>query len=324
MGSVSVPGISDLDFILVFDDDMPRIDYKSYYNQLDNRDRYILMHSPFAITKSLFENIRYFYIPKDFKLLWGKELQIKEISYIKVLEKTIAAEFTLGTLFAIMHALESKVIKTRSLLCSLNTIKYDFDVCGLNRENFSQGWELVNSISQLRQTWFELSEEKRIYEFIDALSKSPEVLAGFIAFIDENMNTHKVVTLGNSINQLKFGINKYLVRSKDRECEFAIKKRYATLLFEKLPYSRHTYDASWVLSDYIVKIPSHLFSIISGDVDDDLKPIFEFRNNLIKRYLRLYKRINGFGILLPTLRTPLPILNLKWRGLIALRRLLTE
>lgn len=60
IGTISTPGISDLDLILIFDNDVRKVDYSSFYGQLDNRDRYILMHSPFIITRNLFENMRYF------------------------------------------------------------------------------------------------------------------------------------------------------------------------------------------------------------------------------------------------------------------------
>lgn len=321
IGSVSTPGISDLDLTLVFDDRKQRIDFRNYYNKLDGRDQYILMHGLFIITKNLFENMRYFYIPGDFKLLWGEQLEIKPVEQIKLLEQLIVTEFILGLFFTILRALDTKVIKIRSLLCELSALKYDLEILGLNKNNFSDGRRLVDSISQLRQGWFELSENARVGEFIACLIKFPDMLFDILTFIEKKLTDFNLEFCNKSTNSFKCGINRYVLKSTNIKCDFIVKKNYFASLLEKLPYSKLTDDTTWVLSDYIIKIPCRLLSLLSGNVNSNFKSIFKYRDNLIKSYLLFYKQITGFGMLLPTLRAPLPILNLKWQGLIALRRL---
>ncbi len=322
IGSVSTPGISDLDILFVFNDNIQDIHNKHGYKVLNNRDQYILMHGFFAINKYLFKEMRYFYIPGELRLLWGEELEIEEIPRARFLEKYIVSEFVLGIFFTLMRALENKVLKVRNLLCVLNALKYDFAVPGLAEETFQDGQWLVESISQLRGSWFALSKKVRIERLIEMLRNFPAVLLKFLAYIDENLDLLSILDYNESTNRLKFGINNYATKSLNKECKFAIRKNFLASLFEKLPYSKHVDDVHWALSSYEIKIPLRLFFLLAEITNSNLKSVFDHRNYLIKNYLHFAKSGVRFGLLLPTLRFPLSSPNLKWRGLIALRKLL--
>lgn len=321
LGSISCPGISDLDLVVVLNDSPQHLDYRNYYNTLGDRDRYILMHSPFIITKNFFKNIKYFFIPGDLKLLYGEDLKINNIPQTNLLEQIIVTEFVLGTIFTVLCAVATKVIKIRSLLCSLHALKYDFDVYGLTRKNFFKGWQLIDIITELRQNWFKLPEKEGIEKFVINFEGVPAILLDALTFINKNLNYFENFSHNNYKYQLKFGINKYIVTSMSKEYKVAVKKMFIASFIEKLPYSKLTYDITWVLSDYIIKIPSSLVSLLSGNVNSTLKSIIKLRNNIIENYLKFYKSLSGFAILLPPMRSPVSSLNIKWRTLGALKAL---
>ncbi|MEO0129935.1 MAG: hypothetical protein ABIL02_06825, partial [candidate division WOR-3 bacterium] len=273
---------------------------------------------------------------------WGKQVQIKpiqQIELIKLIEHLIVTEYILGLLFVILRALNTKVIKIRSLLCGVSALKYDLEVLGLNKNNFPDGLELLNRVSQLRKEWFGLEDGVRIKEFIYILKELPDLLLKILLIIEDKIakfspfhssfplpSGERIKVRGGYENRnlfcIKYGINNYVLKSKNRKCDFFVKKGFWPLFLEKLPYSNLTYDTEWTLSDYIIKIPPLLFSLLSGNLNSILKPIFEKREKLIADYLSFYKKFTGFGILLPPLSAPLPTLNIKWRGLIGLRKVL--
>jgi len=77
MGSVSVPGISDLDIIIVLKDntinvnnDIFRINFKGF------KSSYIFMHAPFVINYSTFRRLKMIFYAKNIIKLWGEEINI--------------------------------------------------------------------------------------------------------------------------------------------------------------------------------------------------------------------------------------------------------
>ncbi|MFX0139667.1 MAG: hypothetical protein ACFFDN_38865 [Candidatus Hodarchaeota archaeon] len=320
IGSISSPGISDLDLVLVFDDNAKDVVYEIYYDKLDDRDKYILMHSPFVITKSLFENIRYFFVPDNFKLLWGDKIHIKEIQQQHLLKQLIAAEFVLGTTFSLIHSLKNKILKVRSFLCVLNAVKYDFQIYGLNRQNFAAGWHLLNSTTELREKWFKMNEKERIKKVTNIFKKAPGILLNMLTSINEKLNDFKARKYVH-LNILKYGLNNYVRESVNNKSSYSVRRNFLVSFLGKCFYSKLIDDASWVLSNHLIETPHPLFTLLSENVNSNLKPMFEYRNKIFRDYRQFARRAREFGLLLPPLRSSLKISNLKWRGLIAIRKL---
>ena len=80
-GDVSAPGISDIDIVLVFGKNAEKLPFlsRSFYF-LDSETRYLVRH-PFVFTgEDSFKNARYVYPDTGFRLLFGKNINIRRLS----------------------------------------------------------------------------------------------------------------------------------------------------------------------------------------------------------------------------------------------------
>lgn len=72
MGSINAPGLSDIDVIVVVDDDFSReLSNELSVSGLDNR---IFLHGPIVVPKSLAENFQYIFYASNLKCLFGEKI----------------------------------------------------------------------------------------------------------------------------------------------------------------------------------------------------------------------------------------------------------
>jgi len=76
-GTIAVPGVSDIDIIIIVKDSMPcSRDCRYSIESLDDRSRYIFMHEPYVVNESLATYIRFLYPFTNLHCVWGKEFNI--------------------------------------------------------------------------------------------------------------------------------------------------------------------------------------------------------------------------------------------------------
>jgi len=139
-GSISTPGISDIDLMVVFKNEAEKKDFFEVNKILDSivsdfpRFRNIVVHAPFYLPENLFkEFFSHFYIT-ELKHIYGKELNY-EIHLNDIEKILISVEATLSKLIQALLAYISKridlkwvLLRSYSLKHSVNLIKKFVDV----------------------------------------------------------------------------------------------------------------------------------------------------------------------------------------------------
>ncbi|MFC1864249.1 hypothetical protein ACFLYG_00250 [Chloroflexota bacterium] len=78
-GSVSHPGISDIDLLIVLKDEPGDFSWQKYsIKTLSEKDQYIFVHEPMVISESLAGKIKYFFPVFQIERLWGKSFDFVE------------------------------------------------------------------------------------------------------------------------------------------------------------------------------------------------------------------------------------------------------
>ncbi|MBI2653348.1 hypothetical protein HYX02_00915 [Candidatus Woesearchaeota archaeon] len=187
-GSPSVPGISDLDILMVFDRNaspLPMAKRSFYF--LDAKTRYLLSHPFIFIDKESFQNIRYVHPNASFELLHGKNISIKELSKTGAYYSQIA----LLNDICIRHyprdfILQSvnKKINVRDTLLRLNSLKYT----ALMLESLTKTKVEWNSklklVDNLRKNWFNHNDFELLVKLNnDAVDISMGVIGQFRDFL---------------------------------------------------------------------------------------------------------------------------------------------
>lgn len=177
LGNISVPGISDMDFIFVIN---PRailpgmaVSLSRLHRTLGGREKYLICHEPMGIlTEDLFSNINWLLPSAEFKKVTGKTPDIRfpaepDRAMLKLLVLTDYARAFWPWEF--LRYATDKRIDARMTLLRLNSFKHS--ICMYNElvkeETF--GLDFCGRLDKLRIDWFDAPREK-----------STEILKGLI------------------------------------------------------------------------------------------------------------------------------------------------
>jgi len=224
IGEVTVPGISDLDFIVILNNKLERPQkcikvIRSYVK----KNNYLIEHYPYIINKENFSNVNYMFPIFNIKNIYGEKYKIKKIVDIDILNAIILTdlvniywpkEFIRYFLYKkvylknkiksyyfndILRTLElSKVlpytkleIPTRNLLCRLNSMKYPVAMIEKISGQKNRKWsDHINEINDLRKNWFSYND-KKYYTLLDLTKNTIMLCYDIIERLDSILKRKK-------------------------------------------------------------------------------------------------------------------------------------
>ncbi len=172
-GSVSVPGISDLDIWIVFKD-RARISWRDFKKALRPEHTKPLLHTPFALHQRVFPGLSYLTDTRGLRLVWGQELRMLPVENPGVVHGAVAGRFAAARLVSLSKVLFFNRARVWSLLCQLNGIKHNYSLLGLPEP------EQLIRIQDLRQNWFEMGHE-RFERLLSLIHDARNLLLDFLA-----------------------------------------------------------------------------------------------------------------------------------------------
>lgn len=152
-GSVSVPGISDLDFILILEDSA-RVSWARMKKGLSPETSRVLLHSPVALPESLVPWLSYVNDTRGIRRLTGPEISFVEPGNKVLVNLLVAARFTMAKLMSLERTAFIGVAGIRSLLCRVHGLRHNFTLMERPVP------PLFESVTELRESWFKMGKER--------------------------------------------------------------------------------------------------------------------------------------------------------------------
>ncbi len=191
VGSVSSPGISDLDLVVVFDPGISCL--QNFPGTLRTKKKYLFAHSLYGTNEPLFVSAQRYTFFHNYELLYGRELRIMSPANSgedKILKQQIAFEFLLKMYIAMTVQKSYRVIRLRALLLEAMAIQYDLGFLGIKNGIM---FDLVNEIIAMRKTWFGIKNQgKTIVHWFERFYVELK------KFLEENLRQQKFFTYLNS------------------------------------------------------------------------------------------------------------------------------
>ncbi len=154
VGSISTPGISDVD-LLVVSADSPGL-LTDPLKTLDPDQRYLFTHGLFSISAADVEGLRRFTLFHNYRLRWGQDvMESGKASHdpeSDQLRTQVALEYLLSNFIGRTIEVKYNLVSLRKLMLSVHAIRYDLQFLGVTDGPFS---ELVDQMIAWRQRWFE-------------------------------------------------------------------------------------------------------------------------------------------------------------------------
>ncbi|HII60990.1 hypothetical protein [Pyrococcus horikoshii] len=188
-GSISVPGISDLDIFIVLDDPFNKNTIEVLRNwRRDMTSRYIFYHSPFIISKEDFPSIKYVHTAFNLRRIYGSEIPIinpsnDEITFIKILN---ILDWSYILTVSLSEMFLRRKIHMRTALMTLGSVAHTLalaqDILGCKDYR-----KIIRSIRAFRRNFFKLPDHGYKYRMPDLIIKSFEALIDIVKHVTEYM-----------------------------------------------------------------------------------------------------------------------------------------
>ncbi len=157
IGGLSSPGISDIDMVVVFEDEISC--HHDPRRQQNDIGKYLFTHRLFATSISLFKQSQSYTFFHNFKLIYGKDLNAANHGEgSDVLQRQWAYEFLIKMFINMAVSREYGIYKVRNLLLTGKALLYDIDFLGVEAPELMF---YVEEIIAWRERWFNKRPSKR-------------------------------------------------------------------------------------------------------------------------------------------------------------------
>lgn len=154
IGNVSNPGISDIDFLVVFENGT-RCNLNPV-TDLSKTERYLFSHSLYGISKSHFADAQRYSLFDNYNLLRGEELSVEQDNYsgkeIDILKTQIALEYMIKMFINSTVEKTYGIARVRGLLVLAKALSYDLEFLQVTSGKL---FDLIQTVILWRDKWFE-------------------------------------------------------------------------------------------------------------------------------------------------------------------------
>jgi hypothetical protein len=170
IGYVATPGISDVDLLVVFDDEARYV--HQLRDGLASDDSYVFVHNLFGITRNHHAEARRHTFFHNYRLLAGMKPPatppVLLPSAVTELQTQTALEYLVKMFATLSAELLSGVVKLRTLFLRANALRFDCEFLGLEGSPFH---ESVLALIRRRENWFRTgdADERAVREEIETL-----------------------------------------------------------------------------------------------------------------------------------------------------------
>lgn len=172
MGSISNPGISDIDLIVVVENNFNVVEYqklsiKNIFKN-DNIANYLFIHDVMIVDKESFKNIQYINYCANLKLLYGKEIEFLSISKeeSKVVQFSIIVDFIISRLHQFENFKQNKMFLVRGNIVRASSLKHSIKLA----ENIGMEFDvndILEDMMDIRNNWFENEDINKVKEYFN-------------------------------------------------------------------------------------------------------------------------------------------------------------
>lgn len=220
-GSIRALGFSDIDLIIIVDDNSSNLK-KVREAILEYRKDfpYFFLHEPIVVKENQIHFLKEIYPLFDFKKLVGKNFDLKgefnsKNSLIHLLNEinvgifNPALEILVGDnnikkkIIHLKHKPSIRFIKVRYVLCRLSTFKYfNYLFKNLSGDDFPGAVEFQKEIDYLRQNWFDFEASERLKKVLPLIQKYFSLVIDSIQYLDNYFCNNKLISV-EGVEQLE-------------------------------------------------------------------------------------------------------------------------
>jgi len=170
IGSVSAPGISDLDRVAVVEKSGR---FPTVWGRLSENTRYVAMHSPFLVDVETFVRHRWFAVAEPLELVAGTQFVLEAPPSSELLGAIAGIEGLVVSRLKLAKQLCIGRIKVRPFLCEMHNLRHDLRLMGASAAEAPRAWALTAEVLAVRGGWWDAADHERDGRVIELASSAP-------------------------------------------------------------------------------------------------------------------------------------------------------
>jgi hypothetical protein len=272
-GSISVPGISDLDFVAVVDGTAAVPDI---WSDLSETTRHVAAHSPFVVDLATFRRHRWFAHLDPLELVAGRAIEIESTASNEG-SILLAAESLLINLLRQVKRITNGRVKVRTALCELHTIRHGLALGKLDESDAPLAFQVAGEVASLRKQWFSETAESNA-RLSDVLVRAFPALHQALESLAERVGH------AGAVQEFPLGApwaNVLLAPSLDRSPPAPRLPRLGVMA-----RSAHLSELQWRLRRRPVEVPHQVIGLVSGASGSTTPAFRKERDELVRSYGR--------------------------------------
>jgi len=192
VGSIGVPGISDIDYFLIFKDDKFDNFGKYSISKLSKKSKYIFSHDGWYINEEIAKDLKYWFAFYDLKNVYGKKMDIKSPKDINIdLLLTVQYLLTKIPVDFIAYSIRYSKLDQRIMLAMIYSLKHTVNLFRKYDTTYIKNWDtFISKYCSFRKNWFSIKNEdqknNKLIEFIaDGIIISFEIIESLRRYLRE-------------------------------------------------------------------------------------------------------------------------------------------
>ena len=292
-GSVSAPGISDLDRVAVVEHQMTER-VPGVWPSLAPETRRLAMHTPFLADPDTFRRRRWFMHLDKLELVCGESIEAEDPPDPAGADMLLAAEGLVTNLLRRIRPAVTGRIKVRVALCELASIRHGLELAGITDLDAPDAWGLSADVANLRRTWFTGPDPLPALSSI--LVRAPAALRQALAAIETaGETTAGAVQLHGPWSNVQ------LIAGMSHRTRMVGANRMSGLV----GYSRRLGEMRWRIRARSVHVPAPVLALLAGTRADQ-QDFHARRFEVVRQYhahmapARTSYSVLGFAIAVPS------------------------
>ncbi len=191
VGSIGVPGISDIDYFIVYKNDKNDFFGKYHILNLSKDSKYMFYHNCWFVNEKVIENLGYWFPFFNLDKVYGDIINIKKIKEIEI-DLILATQYLISKIpyDLIDYSIKRKKFYQRTMLVSIHSLRHTvklIDRIGYAKKNWLSFCE---EFDRFRKNWFkEKNREDRLIKFsAKSILISLDIIEMFDKILIENFN----------------------------------------------------------------------------------------------------------------------------------------
>lgn len=296
IGTISVPGISDIDYFVVFKNDASDDIGNYYIAGLKAEAQYLFSHNGWFVNKDIFSHLPYWFPYFDLVKVWGETIEVDEkdknneqllmLILCQYLITKVPVDF-------ITYSFRNGLFYERIMLCMINSLSHTLKLVKYICKTIPDEWgSFLCAFTEFRKKWFTEKDSPKSERLIEFAAGGIVIACEVLEYVSAYIRQSLTISKNSGEMTCLLGKNKLLFTSQwrlDQAIHLAFQEdsRVSSLPIE-IGYYIHLWSKE--KGDIGRYIRANTCGGINVDIDPKVEELFRKHASILEKYQQFSRK----------------------------------